>query len=413
MNQVKAPALFRRPPVRDRRHVLSSALQRARPTESARVTSFTTPTGSAEHYILVAAPQTRRFDVALEALWTHYECALHDQGIAPHTLAFARVYLGDITNQAAVLRDSSLFRRLSQGAFGAVEQRPLACGGPCLLAYHVESRERVSRGLEDDRWRNATALRGRHYTMLWAGDLVSGGPRCSYQQTREIFDEYVDLLHSRDMSLRDHSLRTWIYVHDIDHHYEGMVRARRELFSRHGLTEQTRYLASTGIEGRSKPFNSLVAMDAMAIDGIEPEQIVRIEAPDYLCPTHRYGVTFERGTRIRFGDRSHYHISGTASIDQNGDVLHHGDAARQAQRTMTNVAQLLASQDASPADLAYAIVYLRNPLDLTGVQPIVEDALPPDTPVLFVEGAVCRPQWLVEVEGVAVRADAAPYPTFL
>ena len=75
-----------------------------------------------------------------------------------------------------------------------------------------------------------------------------------------------------------------------------------------GFFTITRFIASTGIEGFSKEVNSLVSFDAFAIKNLKQEQIVRMEAPKNLPPTITYGVTFERGTRVRFGDRSHLHI---------------------------------------------------------------------------------------------------------
>ena len=67
------------------------------------------------------------------------------------------------------------------------------------------------------------------------------------------------------MNLRNNTVRTWIYVRDIDNNYKGMVVARREFFTRIGLTNQTRYIASTGIEGKSIKMQSLVSLDSLSI----------------------------------------------------------------------------------------------------------------------------------------------------
>lgn len=64
-------------------------------------------------------------------------------------------------------------------------------------------------------------------------------------------------------------------------------------------------------------------------------------ARDYLNPTYEYGVTFERGVRVDYGDRSHIFISGTASIDNRGRVVHAGDVRRQTERMWENVEALL------------------------------------------------------------------------
>ena len=84
----------------------------------------------------------------------------------------------------------------------------------------------------------------------------------------------------------------------LDNHYQNMVRARREYFADHGLTDKTRYLASTGIEGGCHVPERLVTVDSFSIGGLKPGQIVRMEAPTPMSPTIVYGVTFERGRRI-------------------------------------------------------------------------------------------------------------------
>ena len=44
-------------------------------------------------------------------------------------------------------------------------------------------------------------------------------------------------------------------------------------------------------------------LDAYAVDGLQAEQIRFLHAPEYLNPTYEYGVTFERGTAVEYGDR--------------------------------------------------------------------------------------------------------------
>lgn len=85
--------------------------------------------------------------------------------------------------------------------------------------------------------------------------------------------------------------------------YAGVVKARKEVFITQNLTEKTHYIASTGIEGRHADPSVLVQMDSYAVDGLEPGQIQFLYAPTHLNPTYEYGVTFERGTAVTYGDR--------------------------------------------------------------------------------------------------------------
>jgi enamine deaminase RidA (YjgF/YER057c/UK114 family) len=138
-----------------------------------------------------------------------------------------------------------------------------------------------------------------------------------------------------------------------------------------------------------------------------------MEALSHLWPTILYGVTFERGLRVRFGDRSHLYISGTASINKEGEVVHVGDAELQTRRAIENVRALLAAQSATLHDMAYVIAYVRNLHDRQRVARVLDEELGRRVPLVFTEAAVCRPAWLMELEGVAIIPDKSEFPPFL
>ena len=148
-------------------------------------------------------------------------------------------------------------------------------------------------------------------------------------------------------------------------------------------------------------------MDAYSILGLAPEQMSYLNDFDRLCPTRDYGVTFERGTRIGYADRAHHFISGTASIDATGAVVHRGDVLRQLDRALENVDALLRSGTADLDDLMHLTVYLRDPSDFPRVDGYLAERFRA-LPMVIVQGAVCRPEWLIEVEGIAAVADRAP-----
>jgi enamine deaminase RidA (YjgF/YER057c/UK114 family) len=126
-----------------------------------------------------------------------------------------------------------------------------------------------------------------------------------------------------------------------------------------------------------------------------------------MCPTHRYGVTFERGASVSYADRKHCFISGTASIGKNGEVMHLGDVRAQLDRALGNVEALLHAGASRLEDLMYLIVYLRDPTDFPWVRARLGYQVP-RLPILFVEGPVCRREWLVEIEGVAIKGQERP-----
>ena len=72
---------------------------------------------------------------------------------------------------------------------------------------------------------------------------------------------------------------------------------------------------------------------------------------------------------------------------------------------LENINALLSNYDAALKDLKLAVVYLRDPADAAIVEDVLSKCLPVDLPRIMVHGAVCRPGWLVEMEGVAVKGN--------
>lgn len=234
----------------------------------------------------------------------------------------------------------------------------------------------------------------------------------SEEQMNALFDSWRSELEPFGMTIDDNAIRTWIFVRDVDVNYHGVVEGRRKYFDRIGLTPKTHFIASTGIEGRHARPDVLVQMDGYAVRGLRDGQIRYLYAKDHLNPTYEYGVTFERGTAVTYGDRRHVFISGTASIDNKGQVLHEGDICAQTLRMLENIAALLREADCTMTDIAQAIVYLRDTADADAVRSLLARELP-DLNYVLVLAPVCRPKWLVEMECIALREVNHPeYPNF-
>ncbi|MBQ7611053.1 MAG: hypothetical protein IJU74_08140 [Bacteroidales bacterium] len=139
-------------------------------------------------------------------------------------------------------------------------------------------------------------------------------------------------------------------------------------------------------------------MDALAIEGAFTQRY--LYAHTHLSPTYDYGVTFERGVRIDAGGHHATLISGTASIDHKGNILHEGDVTAQTRRMWENVEALLDEAGDAWSDVRMILVYLRNREDAALVKPLFDERFP-DTPKVFLHAPVCRPGWLVEMECIA------------
>jgi len=378
--------------------------------------SFKTSSSVEEVFLTIDTDEKASFTDELNSLYTTYLNTVEQYGLSEETLVFSRFYIADIANQKAALRESKIFGILKNSAVSIIQQCPAFGGDVSLLVYHIkhdgQAFQKEVFTCDNENRRNGAIIHGQNYDLLWVANFYGTGPFDPYKQTTEIFKSFNTILVMKGMTLLNNAIRTWVYVRDIDNNYKGMVNARKDFFEQHGLNPETRYIASTGIEGFSREVHSLVSFDAYAIKNLTDGQIVRMEALDNLPPTISYGVTFERGTRVRFGDRSHLHISGTASIDKNGEVMHLSDVKKQTERSIENVQALLDSHGVALQNLAYLIVYVRNIKDRNKVWDVLENKIPADIPILLLEGAVCRPDWLVELEGIAIIDDSNDFPPF-
>ena len=238
------------------------------------------------------------------------------------------------------------------------------------------------------------------YRHLWCGS-AHNTEADSEQQTQNIFDLYTEQLGKEGCTLRDNCIRTWFFVNDIDLNYGGMVRARNTTFAKEELTNETHFIASTGIGGRQANPKVLTQMDAYAISGINPDQVRQLYASTHLNRTSDYGVSFERGTVVTYPDRQHVFISGTASIDNRGQIMHEKDIKKQTDRMIENVEALLKEAGSGFDDVCQTIVYLRDIADYALVSRTMQQRFP-DTPMVIVHAPVCRPGWLVEMECMAI-----------
>lgn len=334
----------------------------------------------------IISPSTRgSFEARLEELNERIGDYLDSEKRSERSLHYSKVFLSDIQNQYAALLDSSLYTTLlSKSPLAVVEQPPLDGAKISVLMMTAEGERLFS------------------FDSLRLTDEEARG-NDSYQQTRMLYEKYLDSIADKRLDIKTHLVRTWIYVSDIDVNYMGVVRARNEVFAQHGLTADTHFIASTGIGGDTESRQASVAIDFLTYPDIEEGNKKYLKALDYLNPTHEYGVAFERGTRVETDGEYTYYISGTASIDRHGQVVHAGDVTKQTHRLLENISALLEDGGAAMNDVGYFIVYLRDISDYKEVDDLMR-ATYPDVPYVIVEARVCRPQWLVEIECVAHKA---------
>ena len=370
--------------------------------ENARadVICFDNGTEVKEYQAIIHVSQKRLTYVQqLEAVMNAYQ-GLLDQ--FPDTQAvFKRYFLSDAANQA----DDIVVADMTDCAKSIIQQAPLDGTKVALWVYLMSN---VQTGLTKSGLYEVRHGDFRHLYNASAHNLAAN----SEYQMRLLFNEYIMQLAEEGCTLSDNCIRTWLFVNDIDLNYGGVVRARNQVFFTQGLTVHTHFIASTGIGGRQGDPNVLSQMDNYAIAGIKPEQIHYLYAPTHLNRTSDYGVSFERGTYIDYADRRHVFISGTASINNKGEILFPKDVENQTRRMWENVEALLKEADCTYDDVNEMIVYLRDVADYELVRSLYEERFP-NKPYVIVHAPVCRPGWLVEMECMAVKTNNNPeLPTF-
>ena len=343
------------------------------------------------HIIIHSTKPEDTYEEQLNAVLNTYDYLL-TQELKGAVAILKRYFLSDAANQADTLL--ALTTEGSDCALSIVEQPPLDGTKIALWVYLLTDVQTqvLHNGLFE--------VKHSAYRHFWGGSAFNRAANSEYQ-TRLLLNDYVMQLMGQRCALASHCVRTWFFVQNVDVNYAGVVKARKEVFITQNLTEKTHYIASTGIEGRHADPSVLVQMDSYAVDGLEPGQIQFLYAPTHLNPTYEYGVTFERGTAVTYGDRKQVFISGTASIDNRGEIVYPGDIVKQTERMMENISVLLKEADATTRDITQAITYLRDMADYAVVKKYFE-AHYPDLPHLIVLAPVCRPGWLIETECIAV-----------
>ena len=133
-----------------------------------------------------------------------------------------------------------------------------------------------------------------------------------------------------------------------------------------------------------------------------------VSASSVLNEAYDYGSAFSRGLRVEMGSHDLIFISGTASVDEQGDTVHKGDFRAQCWRTYRNITELLIAQGASWRDIVKCTCYLRdierdydefNRVRNAFFNYMQLDPLPAS---VGIQARLCREDLLVEIEAIAI-----------
>ena len=357
------------------------------------LSGFEVPDGVAEYHAILRIINPRLTYIEQVNYLLDAYTQLLEEELEGAISVFKRFFLSDAANQTTYLL--SVLGERTTGALSIVEQPPLDGTKIAMWVY-------LQKGVQAQTLSNGLVeVKHGGYRHLWTAYNFNQASN-SEEQTRILLNDYIAQLEEQGCRLADNCIRTWFFVQNVDVNYMGVVKARNEVFATQNLTKNTHFIASTGIAGRHANPKVFVQMDAYAVEGLNPEQVHYLYAPTHLNPTYEYGVSFERGTYIDYGDRRQVFISGTASINNKGEIVHPGDVCKQTERMWENVETLLKEAECSFDHVQHLLVYLRDISDYSVVSEMFEKRFP-TIPKVYLLAPVCRPGWLVEMECMAVK----------
>ena len=259
-------------------------------------------------------------------------------------------------------------------------------------------------------------------------DIRSG----AYAQTMEVLEKLRAAL-AQAGSGSEQIVRTWFYLGGITNmetgieRYRELNRARTDFYrgirfggaladpnASHGI-----YPASTGIGMNG---TGLVA-GCMTVQSSRPgARLLPLENPGQT-PAYAYhprhspqSPKFARAMALVLGHYTTTWVSGTASI-VSSESCHPADIERQTEQTIDNIQRLIAPENfsfhglpgagASLHDLAKIRVYLKRVEDFPKCKAICDRRFAA-VPAIYAVADICRPELLVEIEGVAFSRYSLP-----
>ncbi len=278
----------------------------------------------------------------------------------------------------------------------------------------------------------------RHNHIAWChcAEVVprsDNGNDNVYEASLDCFQQIRELLGSVNIPI-DEVVRTWLYLGGIvedegpTQRYKELNRARSDFFEdihfladrlppgrrapcTHGRGRRA-FPASTGIgtEGRRVMMSAIaLATDRKDILAVPLENPRQTSAFDYAEHYSPKTPKFSRAMALTCGNYATILVSGTASIT-NSETRHAHDAVAQTHETLDNIGALISEENlcrhglpglgTSLEGLGLVRVYIKREEDYANVRAACEKRLG-ELPTIYAMADVCRPDLLVEIEGIA------------
>jgi enamine deaminase RidA (YjgF/YER057c/UK114 family) len=345
-----------------------------------------------------------------------------DKQPQPMVVTVQTVFLKDARGQAECERAFAEFYGPRLPATNFVLQAPC-----CGAALAVEAWAIGGKGVRVEYF-GPQALAVSYDSVRWvycAGVTPGAAVREVYPQTMDALERLRAALAGAGSSFQ-RVVRTWFYLGGITEpeagvqRYQELNRARTDFY--HNIRFHCSSLAPTARRG-VYPAGTGIGMagsgmvaSCMALETSRNDLfLLPLENPQQT-PAYAYdpkhsapSPKFSRAVALVLGNYVTTWVSGTASI-VGSESRHLGDPEKQTAQTIDNIERLIAADNfashglkgagASLHDLAKIRVYLKRPEDLAKCRAICERRFG-SVPAIYAVADICRPELLVEIEGVA------------
>lgn len=360
-------------------------------------------------------------DQAWEAI-SMMRAILRQQDV-PMALTMQHVFVGDAADVPAI-------KRLFEAYFD--EEMPLTVfvvQPPCDGAALAVEAWAISTETVEVAYHGPHLVTVEHDGLRWVhaseGGLRQAG-KTAYDQAEDTFAALDKTLRSVGVPFRD-VVRLWLYQGGITdseeevERYRELNRGRTDFYSHvdfasnplaRSVNGSGIYPASTGIgtQEHGLVLNALaIQTDREDVEILSLENPKQISAFDYPKEYSAKSPKFSRAMAIRIGDHLTTWVSGTASI-VDAETVFPGDIEKQTEQTLDNIENLIAAENfrqhgwhdagATLDDLAKIRIYVKRPEDYELCRAVCERRLGA-VPSVYAFADVCRPDLLVEIEGVA------------
>ncbi|MGA7965588.1 MAG: hypothetical protein WCB49_06840 [Gammaproteobacteria bacterium] len=245
--------------------------------------------------------------------------------------------------------------------------------------------------------------------LLAATTMDQGAPGAAAE------DLYNDLITAAEKLDCPHVLRIWQYLPRIteplgeEDRYRAYCAGRRRALIQLGQHRDSALPAACllGDQGDSILLYALVA----STPGTQVENPRQISAFHYPPQYGKASPSFSRALAKQWPDgRRQLYISGTASVV--GHATLHDTVLAQTRETLANLEALITAGVTNGGPEASGLaainplkVYVRHRDDYPIVRQELSARLPADHPVLYLQADVCRPDLLVEIEGIVNQGN--------